>query len=512
MGPHGRQKRKDGIDEMKHFMLVKALVGLMLCLSMSGCVYLAVERNGKLFPSTQDIWDGSYYTAGTMVCCCGSVIPYVGLIVFYPPGLALHLAEACVIAPVYDIVCMPYDLSQRPAYLAECRRREEAWQAEKFVHKNLDAALDDGRCLSPSNTVYRKALSEMLSNAEHDALTTGQVSRIVAAIQGDESLLLDMCGVANQDAMKDDDREWFVQKAIELKRGGRDGDGDAVATAVCRSRKLSDAQYEKLIEAGFSAGMIASSKQRREIYNRRIAEKAKKEAARRKAEEERQARIRDIKENERREYPQRFRRTEEMWKRLAALKPFVDALFCDDVTVFRSALKHVDEEPLLWDKWAEAILYDNRLREVRHEYLVALLELAEREPEKGKDLKKAILSQKALGEELALKYYEKSVSAHDEEKIMALLRNPALPVNIVQQAYTNSDFVSIRYAVAKSQYFSWPSNCGSRKEFIEKSEELFQKKRRGDIDDKTLNEALDALMKVMLPADMPENWRWCILL
>ena len=180
--------------------------------------------------------------------------------------------------------------------------------------------------------------------------------------------------------------------------------------------------------------------------------------------------------------------------------------------MFRSALKHVDEEPLLWDKWAEAILYDNRLREVRHEYLVALLELAEREPEKGKDLKKAILSQKALGEELALKYYEKSVSAHDEEKIMALLRNPALPVNIVQQAYTNSDFVSIRYAVAKSQYFSWPSNCGSRKEFIEKSEELFQKKRRGDIDDKTLNEALDALMKVMLPADMPENWRWCILL
>jgi hypothetical protein len=502
---------------MKHFMLVKALVGLMLCLSMSGCVYLAVERKGEFFPSTRDIWNArqKYFlppTLGGLVCCFGATIPYVGLVIFYPPGLTLHLVEGCVIAPAYDIVCMPYDLCQRPTYLAECRRREETWRAEKLVHNNLDAALDDGRCLSPSNTVYYKELSKRLSNLEHNVLTVGQVSRIVAAIRGDEILLLDMCGVANQDAMKDDDREWFVQKAIELKRGGRDGDGDAVATAVCRSRKLSDAQYEKLIEAGFSAGMIASSKQRREIYNRRIAEKAKKEAARRKAEEERQARIRDIKEKERREYPQRFRRTEEMWKRLAALKPFVDALFCDDVTVFRSALKHVDEEPLLWDKWAEAILYDNRLREVRHEYLVALLELAEREPEKGKDLKKAILSQKALGEELALKYYEESVSAHDEEKIMALLRNPALPVNIVQQAYTNSDFVSIRYAVAKSQYFSWPSNCGSRKEFIEKSEELFQKKRRGDIDDKTLNEALDALMKVMLPADMPENWRWCILL
>ena len=499
---------------MKHSMLVKALVGLILSLPMSGCLYLAVERNGEFFPSTRDIWNArqKYWmppTAGGRVCCFGAVTPYVGPAIFYPPGLALHLVEGCVIAPAYDIVCMPYDLCRRPTYLSECRRREEAWQAEKFVSKKLDAALDDGRYLSPSNTVYHKALSEMLGKAEHDALTTGQVSRIVAAIRSDESLLLDMRDVSRQAMMKDDDREWFIQKAIELRHGGRGEDGDAVAAAVCRSRKVSDAQYDELVGAGFSAGMVVSSKRARESYNKRLAEEAAKEAARRKAAEEQQARIRAMEEEIKRRDAERIRREEEMRKRLEDLKPFVEALFSDDVTVFRSALQHVDDEPWLWSKWAEAIRHDNYLRKVRHEYLVTLLELAEREPEKGKYLKNAILGQKELGEELALRYYEKSVADHDEEKIRILLRNPALPVNIVQQVYNNPDYVSIRYAAAMARNFPW-SNGEVRKEFIAKSRALFNEKRRGDKDDKALNEALDSLMKEMLPADMPENWRWCI--
>ena len=499
---------------MKHSMFVKALVGLMLGLPMSGCLYLAAERNGEFFPSTRDIWNArqKYWippTAGGMVCCLGAVTPYVGPVVFYPPGVALHLAEGCVIAPAYDIVCMPYDLCRRPTYLAECRRREEASQAEKLVRQNLDAALDDGRCLSPDNTVYHKALSEMLSNAGHDALTTGQVSRIVAAIRSDESLLVDMRGVSSQLVMKDDDREWFIQKAIELRHGGRGEDGDAVAAAVCRSRKLSDAQYDELVGAGFSAGMVASSKRVRESYNKRLAEEAEKEAARRKAEEERQARIRAIEEKARREAAERTRREEEQRNRLEALTPFVEALFSDDPAVFRSALRHVDDEPWLWSRWAQAINHDIYLRKVRHEYLVALLDLSEKEPEKGKWLKNAILGQKELGEKLTLKYYEKSVADHDEEKIRILLRNPALPVNVAQQAYNNPDYVSIRYAAAKARYFPWP-NVGVRSEFIAKSQALFNEKRRGDIDDKAMNEALDSLMKEMLPAEMPENWRWCI--
>ena len=500
---------------MKSSIFVKALVGLSLSLPMSGCVYLAVDRKGDFFPSTRDIWNArqKYWlppTVGGWVCCFGAQIPYVGPFVFYPPGIAIHLVEGCVIAPAYDIVCMPYDLCRRPEYLAECRRREEAWQAEQFVRKNLDAALDDGRCLSPSNAVYHKALSEMLRYAEHDALTTGQVSRIVAAIRNDEAMLLDMRCVSSQATLKDEDREWFIQKAIELKRAGRCEDGDAVAAAVCRSRKIPDSQYDELVGAGFSAGMVASSKRVRENYNKRLAEEAAKEAARRKAEEEERARIRAIEEKAKREEAERIRREEEMKKRIETLKPLVEALFSDDATVFRSALQHADDDPWLRTMWADAIKQDTYCRKVRHEYLVALLDLSEKEPEKSKWLKNAILGKKELGEELTLKYYEKAVADHDEEKIRILLRNGALPVNIVQQAYNNPDFVSIRYAAAKSRNFPWPRNGESRKEFIAKSQALFNEKRRGDIDDKALNESLDSLMKEMLPAEMPEIWRWCI--
>jgi len=498
---------------MKHSMLVKALVGLILSLPISGCLYLAVERNGEFFPSTRDIWNARQKyvlppTLGGWVCFFAQ-IPYVGPFVFYPVGYTVHYAEGCVIAPAYDIVCMPYDLCRRPAYLAECRCREEAWQAEKSVCHNLDAALDDGRCLSPSNTVYHKALSEMLGKAEHDALTTGQVSRIVAAIQSDESLLLDMRDVSRQAMMKDDDREWFIQKAIELRHDGRCEDGDAVAVAVCRSRKVSDAQYDELVGAGFSVGMVASSKHARESYNKRLAEEAAKEAARRKAVEEQQARIRAMEEESKRREAERIRREEEMKKRLETLKPLVEALFSDDATVFRSALQHADDDPWLRIMWADAIKHDTNCRKVRHEYLVVLLNLSEKEPEKSKRLMNVILGQKELGEELTLKYYEKSVADHDEEKIRILLRNPALPVNIVQQAYNNPDYVSIRYAAAMARNFPW-SNSEDRKEFVAKSRALFNEKSRGGKDDKALNEALDSLMKEMLPADMPENWRWCI--
>lgn len=103
---------------MKSTMFVKVLVGLSLGLSMSGCVYLAVEREGELSPSTRDIWDArqKYWlppTAGGWVCCIGAQIPYVGPFVFYPVGYSVHLVEGCVVAPAYDIVCMPYDLWKR---------------------------------------------------------------------------------------------------------------------------------------------------------------------------------------------------------------------------------------------------------------------------------------------------------------------------------------------------------------------------------------------------------------
>ena len=265
-----------------------------------------------------------------------------------------------------------------------------------------------------------------------------------------------------------------------------------------------------LVAAGFSADMVASSKRDRDRYNKRLAEKAAAAEARRKEKEEHQARVRAAEENFRRERAERKLREEESRKRVETLKPFVEALFSDDTAVFRSALRHVDDDPWLWTMWSDAINHDPYLRKVRHEYLVALLEIAEREPEKGKWLKKAILGQKELGEELVIKYYEAAVSARDEEKIRVLLRNGALPDHMLRLAYANPDFAFIRYAAAMSRNFPWPENGEAKKEFAVKARELIRAKKRGVIDETSLNESLDSLMKEMLPAEMPSNWRWCI--
>ena len=109
---------------------------LILCSSTGGCAYLAAEREGALFPSTRELWcgreDGQRYdyvwpfmpTAVLAVCYTGFIIPYVGPLISFPVGLAIHVAEGCVVAPAYDILCMPYDLCKIPGYLEECRRRK----------------------------------------------------------------------------------------------------------------------------------------------------------------------------------------------------------------------------------------------------------------------------------------------------------------------------------------------------------------------------------------------------
>lgn len=134
---------------------VVILVGcLILCLSMDGCAYLAAERKGALFPSTREFWrsrdDGERYdyvypflpTAGLTVAATGYIIPYVGPLVSFPAGLAIHVAEGCAIAPAYDILCMPYDLCKRPGHLEECRRKAEP-SRPKAPAEAVDAAAED---------------------------------------------------------------------------------------------------------------------------------------------------------------------------------------------------------------------------------------------------------------------------------------------------------------------------------------------------------------------------------
>ena len=500
---------------MKTSAFTRAIFILGYCLSISGCAYLTVEREGVLFPSTSDIWNAKqkYWLPPTVGECLFLIthpIPYVGPFISYPVGYTVHYTEACVIAPTYDILCMPYDLCKRPEYLEKRRSREEAWIASKLVHENLTKALDDGRFFSPSNTVYYNAMRERLEKLAHDSLTTGQVVRIVSAIRRDESILLDMCGVAGQIAMDNEDREWFISKAIGFRNVGRDKDSEILAAAICRSKRLSDDQYKMLLDAGFPKDMVDLSRRNRDNYNKRLAEEMAKKESQRKVDEARQAQIRAIEEAALRKAAQRKRRDEMTQRRIEALTPFVEALFSDDVNVFRSALQHVDDDPWLRSMWSDAIRHDICCRKVRHEYLVALLEIAEKEPEKGKWLKKAILEQKEIGEELSLKYYQAAVSARDMESIRILLQNKALPDHILRLAYTNPDLVSIRYAAATSKRFPWPIDGKDKKEFIAKAQELHLARRRGEIDETSLNTALDSLMKKMLPTEMPSNWRRCI--
>ena len=500
---------------MKFSVFTRAALILGYCLSTSGCAYLTVEREGGLFPSTSDIWDTRQKyllppTVGGWSFLILHQIPYVGPFISYPVSYTVHYTEGCVIAPLYDMLCMPYDLCKRPEYLEKRRLREEAWRASKLVREDFTKALDDGRYFSSSNIVYYKAMSDRLEKLTHDSLTTDQVVRVVSAIRHDESILLDMCGVAGQIAMGNEEREWFIRKAIEFKNSGRGKDSDILVAAICRSRGLSDDQYKMLVDAGFPNGIIDLSRRNRDDYSKRLAEEAAKKEARRKAAEARQAQIRAIEERAIRKEAERQRRDEAARMRIEALTPFVEALFSDDVNVFHSALQHVDDDPWLRTMWSDAISHDMHCRKVRHDYLVALLEIAEKEPEKGKWLKKAILEQKEIGEELSLKYYQSAVSGRDMETVRILLQNEALPDHILRLAYTNPDLASIRYAAATSKKFPWPIDGEDRKEFIAKAQELFLARRRGEIDETSLNAALDSLMKKMLPVEMPTNWRRCI--
>ena len=493
---------------MKSSVFVKALVGLSLSLPMSGCVYLAVDRKGDFFPSTRDIWNArqKYWlppTVGGWVCCFGAQIPYVGPFVFYPPGIAIHLVEGCVIAPAYDIVCMPYDLCRRPEYLAECRRREEAWQAEQFVRKNLDAALDDGRCLSPSNAVYHKALSEMLRYAEHDALTTGQVSRIVAAIRNDEAMLLDMRCVSSQATLKDEDREWFIQKAIELKRAGRCEDGDAVAAAVCRSRKIPDSQYDELVGAGFSAGMVASSKRVREDYNKRLAEEAVKEVARRKAEEEEKARIRAIREAAQRQEAERMRREEEKRKHELMRQRHIDSI-TGAPDSFMASLTNYDDE-VVRKGWI-GIVKHRPLRTIPEENLMVLLRKAESSTNFwSSTLRCAILERPEIPVPVLEQEYE-WMAERKMTRVSHVLKNPNSPVSLLEKAYSDPRILGYRMQVAINPAFPWKKK-GDRDEFMRRSQELVSDKCNGKMTEEELNGALLKLLDEMQPSKMPAQWR-----
>ena len=212
---------------------------------------MEVERDGELFPSTRTTWCGEMSTLPAYIFLTGYCYPPTG-IVFYPVGLACHAVEAFAIAPVVDVVCLPYDLTQRPSYLEKERAKKEKKEADRTAFWEIDAALSDPRYTAPTNTVQRDALSRSLDSWPRDDLTREQTERIFAAIVADPDLMPVLGGLAGARNLDPDKLDIFVDSAIRMRESGVEEDANKLAEAICESPHLTDGQRARLRSAGFS--------------------------------------------------------------------------------------------------------------------------------------------------------------------------------------------------------------------------------------------------------------------
>ena len=233
----------------------RAAAVLALAASLCGCASMEVERDGELFPSTRTTWCGEMSTLPAYIFLTGYCYPPTG-IVFYPVGLACHAVEAFAIAPVVDVVCLPYDLTQRPSYLEKERAKKEKEEADRMVFWELDKALSDPRYTAPTNTVQRDALSRSLDSWPRDDLTREQTERIFAAIVADPDLMPVLGGLAGARNLDPDKLDIFVDSAIRMRESGAEDDADRLAKAICSSPNLTDEQYARLLSAGFSEPLL----------------------------------------------------------------------------------------------------------------------------------------------------------------------------------------------------------------------------------------------------------------
>ena len=179
--------------------------------------------------------------------------------VMYPLGFVCHFAEAFTLAPVVDIVCLPYDLVHHPSYLAKERLRKETEAARQTVAWKLDEALADPRYLAPTNTLQREILSKSLYGGDSgDFITREQTEKLFAAIIDHPDLRPGLGGVAGAKKLDPDKLDLFVESAIRMRETGSQEDADRLVKAICRSPNLTDEQYIRLLSADFLKAMLDS--------------------------------------------------------------------------------------------------------------------------------------------------------------------------------------------------------------------------------------------------------------
>ena len=98
---------------MKRKMIVITMA--LACLLQQGC-YTVVNRDGEYFASTKyaneeigrDNWFKGH-TMGDAIFWGGFFVPFVGPFILWPIAIVVHPVECYVIAPAFDILCLPYD-------------------------------------------------------------------------------------------------------------------------------------------------------------------------------------------------------------------------------------------------------------------------------------------------------------------------------------------------------------------------------------------------------------------
>ena len=132
---------------MKKMMMVIALAAV--CLSLQGC-YIFAEREGQYFASTKMLmnekdgpgaWFPDVHTVGTGMYIVGCFIPVVGWVTLCPAGVAVDSVERFVVAPTFDIICLPYDsINKRPYSDSEIKGSEmtRSLKIRQEKHENED--------------------------------------------------------------------------------------------------------------------------------------------------------------------------------------------------------------------------------------------------------------------------------------------------------------------------------------------------------------------------------------
>ena len=91
-----------------------------------------------------------------------------------------------------------------------------------------------------------------------------------------------------------------------------------------------------------------------------------------------------------------------------------------------------------------------------------------------------------------------------------ILCNDALPLAELERAYSERRLALLRARAAMMPSFHW-EDLEKRTAFISRFKELSRRSREESWSDEERAEALDSLVREALPAQMPRNWRKCLL-